>query len=201
MAAAGRLCLCLSILLIALRYKQSKTSLYSSTDAFPSLWRYCWAIYTIRHDFSSVGNKFRHRSTRHFIRSNGGPVIGLLLLCGDVATHPGPTTSSRSIGCMVINAQSLKSLNKIKNPAGETIDIANNLHRFQDLVYSEDPDIVCVNETWFNETITNEEVLHSGYTIYRKERTETTDGFCCSIKEEKQNTVWAGSKRPLHNRR
>ena len=31
--------------------------------------------------------------------------------------------------------------------------VACNLHQFQDLVYSEDMDVVCVNETWLKESI------------------------------------------------
>ena len=83
--------------------------------------------------------------------------------------------SSYNLKCIVSNAQSLKSFKKIQDSDGQ-LRLAQNLHRFQDLVYSEDADIVCVNETWFNHTIDNHEVLHNGYTIYRKDRSEQRAG-------------------------
>ena len=41
-----------------------------------------------------------------------------------------------------------------------------NLLRFQDLVYAENSDVICVNEIWLNQNISNSEILHSGFTIY-----------------------------------
>jgi hypothetical protein len=34
-----------------------------------------------------------------------------------------------------------------------TETIISNIHCFQDLVYGDDIDIICVNETWLNENI------------------------------------------------
>ena len=50
---------------------------------------------------------------------------------------------------------------------GETV---SNLERFQNFVYSEDIDIIFVNETWLSVSIDNGEILHSGYTIVRNDR-------------------------------
>ena len=77
-------------------------------------------------------------------------LIGLLLLCGDVATQPGPRMNSincanSSYKCMVLNARGLKSWNKVQDANLQT-ELVYNLHRFQNLVCSEDADIVCVNE-------------------------------------------------------
>jgi exonuclease III len=57
-----------------------------------------------------------------------------------------------------------------------------NIERFQNLVYSEDPDIVCVNETWLNEDIKNSEILHSGYNIFRNDRESRGGGVLLAIK-------------------
>jgi hypothetical protein len=46
----------------------------------------------------------------------------------------------------------------------------SNLERFQNLVYSDDLDIVCVNETWLSGHVYNAEIRHSGYCIVRKDR-------------------------------
>ena len=50
------------------------------------------------------------------------------------------------------------------------------LQRFQGLVYSEDLDIVCVNETWLNDAIVDSEILHDGYTIFRNDRKHNRAG-------------------------
>ena len=71
--------------------------------------------------------------------------------------------------------RALKSLNRSQTSDGIT-DVACNLHRFQDLVYSEVPDIVCVNETWLNDTIANSQILHDGYTMFSSDRTHNRAG-------------------------
>ena len=58
----------------------------------------------------------------------------------------------------------------------------SNIERFQNLVYSEDTDIVCVNETWLNEDIKKTKVLHSGYDIFRKDRGSRGGGVLLAIK-------------------
>ena len=50
------------------------------------------------------------------------------------------------------------------------------LHRFQDLVYAENSDVICVNETWLNQNISNSEILHSGSTIFRRDRSDRGGG-------------------------
>ena len=57
-----------------------------------------------------------------------------------------------------------------------------NMERFQNLVYSEDADIVCVNDTWLNEDIKNSEIYHSGYDIYRNNRGSRGGGVLLAIK-------------------
>ena len=84
------------------------------------------------------------------------------LLSGDVAINPGPCNVhvNRSVKCLAMNARSLMSTHKLTE--SETVC---NLNCFQDLVYSEQIDIVCVNETaWLNGNIDNSEILNSDYT-------------------------------------
>ena len=80
-----------------------------------------------------------------------------ILLAGDIATNPGPTckTTNFSIKCATVNARSLKSVHKDVT----TNSTICNLERFQDFVYGENLDVVCVNETWLNENISNVEIL------------------------------------------
>ena len=54
--------------------------------------------------------------------------------------------------------------------------VACNLHQFQDLVYSEDMDVVCVNETWLKESIDNSEILKDNYIMFREDRSHNRAG-------------------------
>ena len=37
-------------------------------------------------------------------------------------------------------------------------------------------DVICVNETWLNQSIGNSETLHSGFTIFRRDRSDRGGG-------------------------
>ena len=51
-----------------------------------------------------------------------------------------------------------------------------NLHRFQDLVYAENSDVMCANETWLNQNIGNSKILHSGFTVFRRDWSDRGGG-------------------------
>jgi exonuclease III len=97
-----------------------------------------------------------------------------ILLAGDIASNPGPAPPSKQlpIKCATINARSLKNIHKDVT----TNSIIRNLQRFQDFVYGENLDVVCVNETWLNENISNSEILNSDYNIFRKDRVGRNGG-------------------------
>jgi hypothetical protein len=66
-----------------------------------------------------------------------------------------------------------------------------NLNRFQDLGYAESSDVVWVNETWLNKDILDSEILHSDYTIFRKDRVNRSGGgVILAVKAESFQTVW-----------
>ena len=46
----------------------------------------------------------------------------------------------------------------------------------QDLTYGFDLDIVCLTETWLNESISDFEILATGYDVYRQDRQNRTGG-------------------------
>ena len=96
-------------------------------------------------------------------------IIGL-----ETLTNPGPAPASKQlpIKCATINARSLKSIHKDVATNSTTC----NLQRFQDFVYGENLDVVCVNETWLNENISNSEILNSDYHILRKDRVSRNGG-------------------------
>ena len=109
------------------------------------------------------------RSLRRFNKPNWF-CFGLLLLCGDIISQPGLTTENTtkktSLKGLLINTQSLTSM----NPTGIGNGKSWNLHRFQDLVYSECADIVFVSETRLTGNILDTELLGQDYTIIRKDR-------------------------------
>jgi hypothetical protein len=121
-----------------------------------------------------------------------------ILLAGDIATNPGPTTianaqfgnlprshiqapvverSKNNVKCLALNARSLMSVTKTND--GETV---SNLERFQNFVYSEDIDVVFANETWLSNSINNAEILHSDYTIVRNDREGRGGGVLLGIR-------------------
>ena len=71
-----------------------------------------------------------------------------------------------------MNARSLKSIHR--DP--ESYRIVCNLERFQNLVYNENSDVIRVNETWLTDEVSNKEILHSEFTIRRKDRTNRCGG-------------------------
>ena len=109
-----------------------------------------------------------------------------ILLAGDVATNPGPTrknshhqngSQSFFAKCLVINARSLISSHKLNGKQ------SCNLTNFQNLVYSEQADIVWVTETWLRDDIENSEILSwNDYTIYRKDRQTRAGGVLLALK-------------------
>ena len=61
----------------------------------------------------------------------------------------------------------------------------NKLQKFQSFIYSKNFDLFCVTESWLHESIHDNEILPSDYTIYRNDRGERGGGVLVAIK----NTV------------
>ena len=102
------------------------------------------------------------------INNNYAGFFYSVLLCGDVATNPGPR---KEIKCVSLNARSLKSLHRTAHGTG-----ISNINCFQDLAYEDNADVdrtMCstyVYETWLDINIFNSELLSDDYSIYRKDR-------------------------------
>ncbi len=60
---------------------------------------------------------------------------------------------------------------------------------FQNLVYSEDSNIIFVNETWLKKHICDLEILHSGYTIFRKDWTTRGGGVLLGVRTSSFKSV------------
>ena len=88
----------------------------------------------------------------HVCYYNNSDATFHILMSGDISPNPGPISASTAgkINCLVMNARSLKSYHKDSTTNWQSVC---NLHRFQDLVYAEKSDVICVNETWLNQNI------------------------------------------------
>ena len=111
----------------------------------------------------------------HVCCYNSSDATFRLLMSGDINPNPEPVSASTAgkINCLVMNARSSKSYPKDSTTNWQSVC---NLHRFQDLVYPENSDVICVNETWLNQNISNSEILHSGFTILRRDRSDRGGG-------------------------
>ena len=84
---------------------------------------------------SAMSGSHRFVPTHHRnFYSSSGFITGLLLLCGDIISQPGPTKRTQFGGVplkgLVINARSMKKQHKVGTSR------VSNLDRVQDLVYS-----------------------------------------------------------------
>ena len=61
--------------------------------------------------------------------------------------------------------------------------IVNKLNNFQSYVYSVDFQIVALTETWLTESIFNNEILPTGYNIYRQDCGSRGGGVMLAVKD------------------
>ena len=114
-----------------------------------------------------------------------------ILLAGDIATNPGPAQSRRTpdnncLEVLHLNARSVKSFVSTDNmiPARKVCKIT----LLQDLVHGSNYEVICIRETWLNNTITDPEPL-PGFNIFRQDRTgKIGGGVLIAVKEGLQVT-------------
>ena len=170
--ATGRVCLASAIFLILIRRWLSTSAPshtnYSSNGMF-QLWRYSNPTAA---DKSLI--KLKLLSTRDYTNLPvDNFVVGLLRLCGDVASHPGPVGSSESfsvIKCVV--SQHTEPEEPKESCKQRRIKSA----RLQSTPVSADMDVACVNETWLNKSMDNSEILKDNYIIFRKDQSHNRAG-------------------------
>ena len=59
--------------------------------------------------------------------------------------------------------------------------IVNKLKDFQSLVYTKSFDIIGISETWLTDNIYDNEILPTGYTIFRKDRPSRGGGVLLAV--------------------
>ena len=109
-------------------------------------------------------------------------VFLLILLAGDVATNPGPCSSTQNeLKIIYLNARSLKAF--VSSDEGSLCKISK-MTLLQQLIFGSSYDVECICETWLNNAVLNGELL-PGYNIFRKDRTgKIGGGVLVAIKSE-----------------
>jgi hypothetical protein len=101
------------------------------------------------------------------IKNNNLHLFLLILLSGDVATNPGPGTStehtSNEINAIYLNARSLKAFVPFNDDSSANVC---KIPLLQELVHSGSYDIICICETWLNDSIISIEIYTYRYTIF-----------------------------------
>lgn len=102
----------------------------------------------------------------------------LLITCGDIHPNPGPVPNSSHLTVLVLNAQSLKSLDRK----------VNKIQDLQNILYTDCPHVVSICETWLfpeedpiNGTKSSDILNPSIYNIIRKDRPHTGGGVLTAI--------------------
>lgn len=120
--------------------------------------------------------KLRKQTTRKLNDFNGY-AAGLLLLCGDISSHPGPdgrNETEHAYGtkhpCFRLKEKGLTVCHpKVRSLPGHFEEIIM-------LMLMNDFDLFAVSETWLNSTWTDPELAIDNCTIYRYDRNDAKGG-------------------------
>ncbi|CAB4004932.1 Hypothetical predicted protein [Paramuricea clavata] len=123
----------------------------------------------------AMSSKYRY-GLEFKIKKNNLHLFLLILLSGDVATNPGPGTStehtSNELNAIYLNARSLKAFVPFNDDSSAKVC---KITLLQELVHSGSYDIICICETWLNDSIISSELL-PGYSVFRRDRVEKVGG-------------------------
>jgi hypothetical protein len=110
----------------------------------------------------TCSRKYCFAKARYYSNSNASFQLQRLIRSGDTAVslNPGPNT----LRCFLQNARSLKAVVR------DECSTESKIGLFKDIVYGQDLDVICITETWLNDTVYDHELLPSGYTIFRNDR-------------------------------
>ena len=106
-----------------------------------------------------MSSKYRY-GLEFKIKENNLHLFLLILLSGDVATNPGPGTSSdhtsNELNAIYLNARSLKAFVPLNDDSSAKVC---KITLLQELIQSGSYDIVCICETWLNDSVLSSELL------------------------------------------
>ena len=112
----------------------------------------------------------------------------LILLCGDVHVNPGPiNTCTTELPCYFLNARSIKKIATHQY----------KIREFKELMYTINPALIGISETWLNDNIKNDHVIsETEYTFHRKDREEQKGGgVLCLVK----NSIKSDHRKELQS--
>ena len=124
-----------------------------NTALLYSIWFLCslqcrtWRLSKLasRHKYSTLNSRLIM-----YIGISWAFAATLISLSGDIHVNPGPITNNNdALNCLVLNAQSLKSI--------DTSD--NKIQDLQNIVYTTTPHIVSICETWLLPEYKNNDIL------------------------------------------
>ena len=99
----------------------------------------------------------------------------------DINPNPG---LSNCLSCLYVNARSLKAF--VPSSVDPSVKVCY-ISKLQDLVYAGIYDLVCICETWLNDTVLSSELL-PGYSIFRRDRAcKTGGGVLIAVKSDLQS--------------
>ena len=118
--------------------------------------------------------KFRKQTTRKFNNFNGY-IAGLLLVCGDISSHPGPDGRGETIHgtkhpYFQLNEKGLKLCHL------NVRSLPRHFEEIKMLMLMNDFDLFAMSETWLSSTWTDPELAIDNYTIYRYDRNDAKGG-------------------------
>ena len=94
-------------------------------------------------------------------------LVNIIALSNDIEANPGPITTKQGISFYFLNTQSVKTTDKVKQ----------KLIEFKNMIYTLQPDVFAVNETWLIEQIPDSAVISTDYyLLHRKDRTNQIGG-------------------------
>ena len=126
-------------------------------------------FHTVNHLLAPRSNRFYSSRVACYSNSNSTFQLQRLLRSGDTAVskNPGPS----SIKCYLQNVRSLKAAVAAE---GDSFEYKTAL--LKDVAYGYDLDIICLTETWLNDSISNYQILPTGYNIFRRDREDRVGG-------------------------
>ena len=93
----------------------------------------------------------------------------ILILCGDIHPHPGPN----QLQICHVNMRSLM-------PGDRHVKL-DDLH--STLCIENNSDVICISETWLDDTIDDSDVIIPGYQLFRRDRNRHGGGVAIYIKD------------------
>ena len=104
-------------------------------------------------------------------------ILLILLLSGDVHPNPGPDNQKKLVDICHINARSLMSLDKDTQSHLKFDEIVSKV------VHQLKSDIICVSESWLDNTISNKDIEIIGYSPFRKDRNRHGGGVLIYVSD------------------